>query len=195
MKISSGWSKGLKILAPAGLDTRPTRERVRQSALNMIQFSIQGANVLDLFAGSGSVGLELISRGATGAAFVENACSAIKCLEINVNQLKLRASNQEIVVDPLMIYRSDAFVFLAGWKGIKFDMIWADPPYNEVPRFLTESLNVLPAALKEGGIFILESDSSDSSIINTTWPAGSGLSLLKHRTYGVTLITIWQKSN
>lgn len=193
MKISSGWSKGLKILTPEGFDTRPTRERVRQSAVNMLQPWIPEARVLDLFAGSGAVGIELVSRGAVGAQFVEISQPATKCLRVNMAEAQARASKQGITLKPWQLSTMDALQFVKSTPDNSFELIWADPPYEAVDRFLTGSEVDLSRILSSGGIFALESG-LDAKEVTASWGLGSGLLLEKQREYGVSLISIWRKS-
>ncbi len=193
MKISSGWSKGLKILTPEGLDTRPTRERVRQAAVNMLQPWIQGARVLDLFAGSGAIGIELVSRGASGSHFVEMSVDALKCLNANMSETKLRADKQGIKIEPWELSKSDVFKFLETTVDGAFDLIWADPPYDSVPNFLKACEAVVPRLLSSGGVFALESGFETKDVVDQ-WAAKSSLTLAKQRKYGITLITIWQQT-
>lgn len=193
MKISSGWSKGLKILTPEGLDTRPTRERIRQSAINMLTPWIEGARVLDLFAGSGAVGIELVSRGAAGAVFVELARPALECLRENTKEAKNRAARQNITLSPWAVEGRDAHDLIRSAESSSFDLIWADPPYDRAENFLRQSGPLLPNLLSEGGVFCLESG-ADTSAVLASWSEGVGLSHVKQRQYGVTLISIWQKN-
>ena len=192
MKISSGWSKGLKIQTPAGMDTRPTRERVRASALNMLQPWISEAVVLDLFAGSGAVGLEMISRGAQGAVFVEQAPGAVKCLRANVEELRSRATKQAMTVSPLAVEAVSVELALKrGWAQL-YSIIWADPPYEFVGEFLKANGDVLKRTLDPGGVFALESgiETAEDTVAFST---RMGWEIKKQKTYGVTLITIYQK--
>ncbi len=193
MKISSGWSKGLKILTPEGADTRPTRERVRQAAINMLQPWIAEARVLDLFAGSGAVGIELVSRGAAGAHFVEKAPAALTCLKKNTAEAQLRADKQDIVLKPWTVEAGDVCVRLKALEAGSFDLVWADPPYELVPEFLGLAAESVSGIIASGGVFVLESGVEAQGIVNS-WGARSGLELVKQRDYGVTLITIWQKN-
>lgn len=193
LKISSGWSKGLKILTPEGLDTRPTRERVRQAAINMLQPWIPGARVLDLFAGSGAVGLELVSRGSAGAHFVETSPAALKCLKSNMSDAKSRAEKQTIKIDPWQLSSQDAFKFIENPVADSFDLIWADPPYELVPQFLKACEATVPIWLAAGGVFVLESGVGAKETIDS-WSSSCGLELVKQREYGVTLISIWQRA-
>lgn len=192
LKISSGWSKGLKILTPIGLDTRPTRERVRQAAINMLQPWIPEARVLDLFAGSGAVGLELVSRGAGGAHFVETSPAALKCLKINMLETKARADKQGIKIDPWLLSDKDVFQFIAETRPSSFDLIWADPPYEIVPKFLETCGLSISNALAPEGVFVLESGVDAKEVVDI-WSEKSGLRQAKQREYGVTLISIWQR--
>lgn len=193
MKISSGWSKGLKILTPQGLDTRPTRERVRQSAINMLQPWIPEARVLDLFAGSGAVGIELVSRGAVGAHFVEISQPAINCLKSNMSETHSRAEKQGLTLSPWLLSQKDALQFVLDAPDSAFDLIWADPPYELASKFLTESGAAIARILARGGVFALESG-SDLGELTENWGAFPELRLVKQREYGVSLISIWQKS-
>lgn len=193
MQIASGWSKGLKILTPKGLDTRPTRERVRASALNMLQPWIKDAAVVDLFAGSGAVGLELLSRGAISLVLVENGTEALACLKANVSGLLERAGKQSLNLDAPQIFNSDAGRFLAKpERSGSADLIWADPPYSAVASFLEQATPSIARALRTEGVFALECQSGDEAIVES-FTRASGLVQVKQRRYGVTLITIWQK--
>lgn len=192
MQIASGWSKGLKILTPAGLGTRPTRERVRSSALNMLQPWISGSRVLDLFAGSGAVGLELISRGATGAHFVDNSAEAVRCLKVNMSGLAARAAKEAIKLDPFALSTSTVELALTKLPDQSFDLIWADPPYELVPAFIKSTTSQWARLLTEGGILTLECADKDQEFLDTVTES-MRLSKIKQRAYGVSLITIWQK--
>ena len=193
MKISSGWSKGLKILTPEGFDTRPTRERIRQSAVNMLQPWVAGSRVLDLFAGSGAVGIELVSRGAAGAVFVESSSVALGCLRINVNEAASRASKQGVPVVPWRVEAGDAYVLINNLADQAFDLIWADPPYDITENFMKTNSVQLQRVLSSAGIFALESHVTAKSWLEG-WGLPVGFELLKQRPYGVSMISIWQKN-
>lgn len=122
MRIVAGEWGGRRIEAPKGRDTRPTTDRVRESWMAALQPEIPGARVLDLFAGSGALGLETLSRGATHATFVENAPAALKALNANISALG--ASPRARVV------RGDAVRFVAGLEPGSYDIALADPPYG-----------------------------------------------------------------
>ena len=117
MRIVAGSHKGARIFAPKGRGTRPTSDRVRE-ALFQIVGSVEGMRVLDLFAGSGALGLEALSRGATTAVFVESDRDAVRTIERNVEKLGLAGAS---------IVRSDALSFLAA-DGGRYDVVFVDPP-------------------------------------------------------------------
>ncbi len=192
MKISAGWSKGLKIQTPAGDQVRPTRERVRQAAINMLQPWLPEAQVLDLFAGSGAVGIELVSRGASGAVFVEKSPEALTCLEANLHEAEARAKKQMISLDPWSLVAKDVQIFLGACGPELYDLVWADPPYERAESFLGNGAVDIPKILVSGGIFALECG-IEALKFTAAWENASGLKLIKQRDYGVTLITIWQK--
>ena len=180
-------------MTPEGQDTRPTRERVRQAAINMLQLWIAEARVLDLFAGSGAVGIELVSRGAAGAHFVEKAPAAIACLKKNMAEALLRAGKQDIALKPWLVEAADVCVRLKSFEAGSFDLVWADPPYELVPDFLGMASSSIPGIIAAGGVFVLESGVESLELVNS-WSDKAGLKLIKQREYGVTLITIWQKN-
>lgn len=189
MKVSSGWAKGLKLQTPEGLDTRPTRERVRQAAINMLQPWIPGARVLDLFAGSGAVGLELVSRGASGAGFIEISPAAIKCLRSNMAEAKSRAEKQSVTVSPWFVETTDVMTYIKTIETGAYDLIWADPPYDLIPHFLDGFKTEVKRVLSGDGVFILESSIESKEVIDQ-WSNDVHLQIIKQREYGVTLITI-----
>jgi 16S rRNA (guanine966-N2)-methyltransferase len=193
VKISSGWSKGLKILTPPGLETRPTRERIRQSAINMLAPWIIEAKVLDLFAGSGAVGIELASRGAAGVVFSEVSRSALDCLRKNAQEASDRAAKQGVILNPWSVEATDAHVLIKNCSPSSFDLIWADPPYELVERFVRDAGSYLASALCPGGVFALESR-ADAGEWLPDWGETVSLELKKQRAYGTTLISVWQKN-
>jgi 16S rRNA (guanine966-N2)-methyltransferase len=124
MRVIAGRLKGRLIEAPAGLDIRPTYDRVRESLFSMIGSRTTGAQVLDLFAGTGSLGIEALSRGASRATFVEKSTAALALLKINVRRLDLGGSSA--------VTRGDVIALLSCGRivGGPFDLIFLDPPYG-----------------------------------------------------------------
>ncbi len=123
MRIISGKYKGHQLVSFQADHIRPTTDRVKESLFNMIQSHIEGARVLDLFSGTGNLGLEALSRGAREVVFVEKNRKSILILEKNIEKLKLKESYQ--------IVQKDVLSFLKNFDGEPFDLIFADPPFTE----------------------------------------------------------------
>lgn len=134
MRVVAGEWGGRRIDAPPGRDTRPTTDRVREAWMSALAGEIPGARVLDLFAGSGALGIEALSRGAEHATFVESAAPALRVLRTNLE--RLGAGERATVV------RGDALRFATSLAPGEFDLVLADPPYGKglaatlVERFL-----------------------------------------------------------
>jgi 16S rRNA (guanine966-N2)-methyltransferase len=122
MRIIAGRWRGRRIESPASRDTRPTADRVREAWMSAVQFDLPDANVVDLFAGSGALGLEALSRGAGHATFVELASRALKSLEKNIASLDAR--------DETTIVRKEALSWAGTLEPGTFDIAFADPPYG-----------------------------------------------------------------
>lgn len=123
MRIIAGRWRGRRIEAPPGRDTRPTTDRVREAWMSALQPELPGARVLDLFAGSGALGLEALSRGAEHATFVERSGGALRALRANIE--RLGAADQTTVV------RGDAIAYVQRLEPFAFDIALADPPYGQ----------------------------------------------------------------
>ena len=181
MRVITGSARGVVLKTPDGLHTRPTSDRVKEALFSIIQFDIPNAKVLDLFGGTGQLGIEALSRGAKNAIFVderEDACSLIK---ENLRRTKL-AQNATVL-------RSDYMSYLKRCRE-QFDIIFLDPPYAEV--FLENSLKLITE------IDILR----DSGIIVTERPLGKDLPWIfegytrsKDYKYGNTLLTLYRKDS
>lgn len=124
MRIVGGEWGGRRLAAPPGRDTRPTTDRVREAWMSAVAPELPGARVLDLFAGSGALGLEALSRGAESATFVERAPKALRALQENLDALGAEAPRATVI-------RGDALRFAKGLEGLAFDLCFADPPYGE----------------------------------------------------------------
>ena len=123
IEIVAGEFRRRRLKTPAGDKTRPTSGRVREAWFSILQTSIPGARVLDLFAGSGALGLEALSRGATSADFVERARPALDALRANIETLK--------VEDRVTVHRADALKFVERLQPGQYDVAFADPPYAD----------------------------------------------------------------
>ena len=174
MRIIAGEHRGARIFAPKGRDTRPTSDRVREAAFNLIG-PVDGATVLDLYAGSGAMGLEALSRGAERTVFVESDRDA--CNAIRRNLEKLRLQGAEIVC-------RDVLRFLASERR-RFDLILVDPPYDVVESLAMRLALYLPPLLAENGLVALES----SSRLEPELPP---LQTRTSRRYGSTRVTLFE---
>lgn len=147
MRVISGKAKGIALKTPEGMTTRPTADRVKEALFSIIQFDLPGAEVLDLFGGTGQLGIEALSRGAKRAVFVDQGEAA--CRLIRENLKKTHFEQEASVV------RSDYLAYLNRCKE-KFRIIFLDPPYAEV--FLETALEKISEIdiLQSGGIIIAE---------------------------------------
>src|SRR5438105_5656523 len=150
MRIIAGSRKGARIFAPKGMETRPTGDRVREAAFNLLgPGATEEATVLDLFAGSGAMGLEALSRGAAQATFVESDREA--CRTINRNLDKLGLDNATVLCqDALTALRSDVRA------GARYDLVFVDPPYRRFSSLQNALIEHLPELLAPGGTLIVE---------------------------------------
>jgi 16S rRNA (guanine966-N2)-methyltransferase len=174
VRVIAGRLGGRKLTAPRGLDTRPTSDRVREALFSALG-DMSGARALDLYAGTGALGVEALSRGAAHATFVESARPALAALRANLGALDL-ASCTRVVTLPV----ARAVAALPG----PFDLIFADPPYAalaEVPA----ALAALSAAVAPGARLVVEHASRDPA------PEIAGFTPRPSRTYGDTAVTIY----
>jgi 16S rRNA (guanine966-N2)-methyltransferase len=174
MRIVAGSRKGARIFAPKGLDTRPTGDRVREAVFNLVG-PVDGATVLDLYAGSGAMGLEALSRGAVSAVFVESDRDACSTIKRNLDKLDLAAAE---------VACRDALSFLAAERR-RFDLILVDPPYDVVESVAVRLAIYLPAVLAEDGLVALESSSRDE-------PELPPLELRTSRRYGSARVSLFE---
>jgi 16S rRNA (guanine(966)-N(2))-methyltransferase RsmD len=180
MRVISGKARGVNLKTPAGTATRPTADRVKEAVFSIIQFDLPGATVLDLFGGTGQLGIEALSRGAKNAVFVDERDDACKLIRENLKRTKLEGEGR--------IIRSDYSAFLKSTSQ-KFDIIFLDPPYAEV--FLENSLNLITQIdiLQSGGIIVTERPVEKELLLDFT-----GYNRSKDYKYGNTLITLFRKN-
>jgi 16S rRNA (guanine(966)-N(2))-methyltransferase RsmD len=150
MRVVGGTLGGRRLIAPRGQATRPTSDRVREALFSILGDRVQGARVLDLFAGSGALGIEALSRGAAEATFVDSAAPAIAALRANLEALGLTAE----------VLRRDALVFLKATARTprQYDLVFLDPPYADAERLGARLGDTLPVLLAPGGCVVSESD-------------------------------------
>ena len=180
MRVITGKARGVQLKTPEGMQTRPTADRVKEALFSIINFDSPGARVLDLFGGTGQLGIEALSRGAKSAVFVDAGESACKLIRENLKRTKLEADGRVI--------RSDYLDYLSRCRE-QYDIIFLDPPYAEV--FLENALKRITE------IDILETN----GIIVTERPLGKelpwefeGFTRSRDYKYGKTLLTIYRKA-
>ena len=150
MRIVAGSRKGARIFAPKGLDTRPTADRVREAAFNLLgPGAAEEAKVLDLFAGSGAMGLEALSRGAAHATFVESDREACRTINRNLDKLGFDAATV-LCQDALTALRADAR------QGTRYDLVLLDPPYKRFSSLQKAMIRHLPEILAPAGTLLVE---------------------------------------
>ncbi len=147
MRIISGVARGRKLKTLDGLDTRPTAERVKEAMFSILQFDLEGRRVLDLFAGSGQLGLEALSRGAAVCTFVEKRADAAEIVRDNLKASGL-ASNGQVICQ-------EALSYLTRTKD-RFDLVLLDPPYQS--GLMLPALEAAAATSAAGGIIMCETD-------------------------------------
>ena len=180
MRVVSGLARGVELKTPNGMKTRPTSDRVKEAIFSIIQFDIPGSSVLDLFGGTGQLGIEALSRGANSALFVdlrEDACALIR---ENLKRTKF--------VGQATVVKSDYLSFLMRCKS-KFNIIILDPPYAE--EFLENSLKMITEIdiLESSGIIVAEH--SADKVISADF--GDFYSARQYK-YGNTMVTIYRKN-
>jgi 16S rRNA (guanine966-N2)-methyltransferase len=171
VRVVAGEFGGRRLRAPRGRATRPTADRVRE-ALFAILGDVAGARVLDLFAGSGALGIEALSRGAASAVFVERDPAAVAAIRHNLDAIGVHDAD---------VRRQDVLAFLGGAEG-SFDLVFVDPPYDSASRLAGPLSTALPAVIAEEALIVTESDKRT--------PLELSLPLLRERTYGDTRIAI-----
>ena len=179
MRVITGKARGIQLKTPEGMQTRPTADRVKEALFSIIHFDIPGAKVLDLFGGTGQLGIEALSRGADNAVFVDAREDACKIIRENLRRTKLESQAR--------VVRSDYLEYLRRSRE-KFDIIILDPPYAEV--FLENALNCIAEIdiLQTGGIIVTERPLGKDLLCEF-----EGLTRSKDYKYGNTLLTLYRK--
>ena len=180
MRIIAGTRRGRLLVTPKGKDTRPTRGRIRESIFNIIQNEIMGAAVLDLFAGSGAMGLEALSRGAARAVFVDNARPARDAIEKNIRSLQMGNQARLLCLD-----YTEALCRLRR-EELRFDIIFLDPPYDLAGTDGPFSQIQKSGVMKRGALLIYEHAKR-----NVFVPVG--LNAIDERSYGETSVTFMKE--
>ena len=180
MRIITGKARGIRLKTLEGLETRPTAERVKEAIFSMIQFDIEGRKVLDLFSGSGQMGLEALSRGASQAYLIDRSRDAIRVIEENASKTKL--------ISDCKIIGSDSLDFIRRNRGTRFDIVFLDPPYAS--DLYRSSLGALLDCdmLKPTSLIICESDTDE--IFGDDAELSARFICKKQSRYSKTVITV-----
>lgn len=182
MRITGGEFGGRNLIVPKTDAIRPTQDRVRESLFSILQPEIGGARFLDLFAGSGSVGLEALSRGAAAATFVEGSRRHVEILTQNLQAMRAEARGEVVV--------ANAYRWISSYTGPGFTIAFADPPYVlGEERGYAQVLATLAVrnVVRVDGLFIAEMTAVQRAEETPDWD------LLRDRTYGKTRICIWRR--
>jgi 16S rRNA (guanine966-N2)-methyltransferase len=177
VRIIAGTNKGARIYAPKGHDTRPTSDRAREAAFNLIG-PVDDATVLDLFAGSGAMGLEALSRGAASAVFVENDREARRTIDRNLDKLGFTGA-RVVPQDALRALATEAAA------GRRYDLVLVDAPYEMFSSLQNGLSRYLPAVLAEDGLAVVETHAREE-------PEFASLSLRTSRLYGSARISLFE---
>lgn len=180
MRVITGTARGISLKTPEGMATRPTADRVKEAMFSIIHFEVPGADVLDLFGGTGQLGIEALSRGAKSAVFVDAGEPACRLIKENLKRTKLEGQGR--------VVRSDYLAYLDRCRE-QFDVILLDPPYAEV--FLENALKKITEIdiLRTGGIIVAERPLGK----DLAWDY-PGYERSRDYKYGKTLLTIYRKA-
>ena len=179
MRVITGDLKGKRLVTPFGRDVRPTPDRVKEGLFSALQFDIEGRRVLDLFAGSGQLGIEALSRGAKSAVLVDNSMNSIKAIKSNVEACGLENKAQ--------VKLSDYASFCAMSRET-FDIVFLDPPYNE--GLLMPAIKAVLPLMSDYGMIVCEHPPEvklDEKI--------GGFAVSKAYRYGKVLVTVYRKGD
>jgi 16S rRNA (guanine966-N2)-methyltransferase len=177
MRVIAGSARGLRLAAPKDPRTRPISDKVKESLFGAIGERVVGARVLDLYAGSGAIGIEALSRGAASATFVERARPVVAVIRENLARTGLGATAE--------IHAQSVGAFLAATAGPLWDLAVLDPPYAE--RTLDVPLERLRPHLAPGALVVVK------HFWRTPMPAGAGLAITRSRRFGETALTFLEE--
>ena len=172
MRVIAGTAKRLQLKTVESMDTRPTTDRIKETLFNMISEYLADSNFLDLFSGSGAIGIEALSRGAAHASFVEQSKKAMTCIRENLEYTKL--------ADRADVYETDVINALSRMEGRKtFDYIFMDPPYNQLlEKKVLECLSSSELLSEDGLIIVEASLETDFSYVDEL-----GFAMIKEKIY------------
>lgn len=149
MRVITGSARGRKLITLEGDDVRPTTDKVKESIFNIIQFDVEGSNFLDLFAGSGQIGIEALSRGARSATFVDKSKRSVDIIKTNIHTVGFDSIAS--------VYNTDSLLYLERARG--YDIAFLDPPYST--GLLERAMEKISVAMNDNAIVICECPASD----------------------------------
>lgn len=179
MRIITGSKRGKRLTALEGEQVRPTTDRVKESLFNILQYSIEGRRFLDLFAGSGQIGLEALSRGAAQAVFVDSSRESVRVVEQNVESTGFS--------DCARVVQADFASFLRGNRE-KFDVAFLDPPYRT--GLLAQALPLVAGQMNPGGVVVCEHP-QDEALPQQAGEFSKG----KSYRYGKIMLTLFRRAD
>lgn len=177
MRVITGTARGRVLETLPGEDVRPTTDRVKEAMFSIVQFELEGRKVLDLFAGSGQLGIEALSRGAAYATFVDSSRDSINCVKNNLNKTGLKTNTS--------VVQSDSLTFIRTAKET-FDIAFLDPPYSK--GLLQAALPLTAQRMSDGGVIICEHPKGEEMPVE----AGD-FRLYREYKYGKTALTVYRK--
>ncbi|MBR3768481.1 MAG: 16S rRNA (guanine(966)-N(2))-methyltransferase RsmD [Clostridia bacterium] len=179
MRVITGSARGRRLLSPEGADIRPTTDKVKESIFNIIQFELEDANVLDLFAGSGQLGIEALSRGAKRTVFVDSSKKSLDIVKKNIELCKFSSCAHTVF--------SDAIAFLRGTSE-KFDIVFLDPPYHN--SLCNKALENISPCLNDEAVVICETQTDE------ILPEKAGeLNVVREYCYSAIKLTVYRKNS
>lgn len=179
MRVITGEARGRKLISLEGEDVRPTTDRVKEGMFNIIQFELEGSNVLDLFAGSGQLGIEALSRGARHCTFVDASKRSIDVVRENLRTVGFEKRAGVVTGDAAM------YISLS---HDRFDIAFLDPPYNK--KIIDSVLPSVAEKMTDGGVIICE------SALNEALPEAAGaFNAVREYKYGKIKLTVYRKNN
>ena len=176
MRVITGTARGRKLKEPVGMDIRPTTDAVKEAIFNTIQFDIEGRRVLDLFAGTGQLGIEALSRGAASCTFIDQSTAAVRLVRENLAACGLSGT----------VLQTDALGYLRECEP--FDLLFLDPPYDTTLLDKALSAVIKYDKLAVGGIIVCESR-RDKALPSVSAP----YRLKRQRSYGKIMLTLYER--
>lgn len=182
-RIIAGQARGVPLVAPKGQATRPTADKVKEALFSILMPRLADCAFLDLYAGTGQIGLEAASRGAARTVLVEPARASLVAIDANLAKTRLAER-----VEVLRVSASQALLILAG-QAAAFDLIFLDPPYRQAIQDLTSLAARLRSCLRPGGLVILEHDAREAAPDNVTQ-----LQRTRSCQYGTAMLSFYQEN-